>query len=62
MKGNVGAVRRRKAVKKHRLYHHPSWREVRNQIPQGLRNWEQGANTSKEDWKWQKRNRVAPSE
>ena len=41
--------------KKHRLYHCLSWRDVRNQITDGLGKWEQKAKTSKEDWKWQKR-------
>ena len=33
-------------TEKHRLYHCPSWREVRNQIPGELENWEQRAGTS----------------
>ena len=40
-------------TEKHRLYHCPSWRELRNQIQEGFGKWEQRAKTSKEDWKWQ---------
>ena len=32
----------------------PCWKEVRNQIPEGLWKWEQRAKTSKEDWKGQR--------
>ena len=40
-------------TEKHRLYHCPSWRWVRNQVPQVLESWEQRARTSQEDWRWQ---------
>ena len=38
-------------TEKHRLYHCPSQREVRNQMPEGLGKWEERAKTSQEDWK-----------
>ena len=36
------------------LYHCPTWREVRDHIPENLRKWEQRAKTSKKEWKWQR--------
>ena len=39
---------------KHRLYHCPAWHEVRREIPQTFRTWEQKAKTSKKEWKWQR--------
>ena len=44
----------KEGTEKHRLYHCPSWREVRNQIPEDLEKWEQRAKTSKKDWRWQR--------
>ena len=41
MKVNANHVRRRKAQKKHRLYHCPKWYEVRRGIPEAFRKWEQ---------------------
>ena len=41
-------------TEKHRLYHCPEWNEVRRQIPEAFRKWEQKARTSKEEWKWQR--------
>ena len=41
-------------TEKHRLYHCPCWRAVRNQIPEKLGKREQRANTSKKDWRWQR--------
>ena len=38
-------------TEKHRLYHCPSWKDVRNQIPEDVGKWEQRAKTSKNDWK-----------
>ena len=35
------------------------WYEVRREIPDAFRNWEQKAKTSKKEWKWQ-RGMVAP--
>ena len=45
---------KREGTEKHRLYHCPSWKEVRNQTPEDLGKWEQRAKTSKKDWTWQK--------
>ena len=39
---------------KHRLYHCPEWNEVRREIPEALRKWEQKARTSKKEWTWQR--------
>ena len=33
--------------------HSPEWKEVRREIPEAFRKWEQEARTSKEEWKWQ---------
>ena len=38
-------------TEKHRLYHCSCWKEIRSQIPEELRTWEQRARTSKMDWK-----------
>ena len=38
---------------KHRLYHCPVWNEVRHQLPDPCRRWQQKAKTSKKEWKWQ---------
>ena len=39
-------------IEKHRLYHCPSWREVRNRIPEGVGKWEQTSTMLKNGWKW----------
>ena len=39
---------------KHRLHNCPGWNEVRRQIPEARRKWEQNTRTSKKNWKWQK--------
>ena len=38
---------------KQRLYHCPGWNEVRRQISEACRMWEQKTRTSKKEWKWQ---------
>ena len=40
-------------TEKHRLYHCSEWHEIRPEIPEAFRKWEQKARTSKE-WKWQR--------
>ena len=40
--------------RKHRLHHCPEWHEVRREIPDPFRKWEQKATTSKKEWKWQR--------
>ena len=49
-------------TERHRLYHCPSCREVRNHIPDGLGKWEQKAKTSKGRLEAARRNKVALSE
>ena len=39
-------------TEKHRLYPCPEWHEIRREIPESFRRWEQKARTTKE-WKWQ---------
>ena len=39
---------------RHRLYHCPSWNEVRRRIPEAFRKWEQKGRISKKEWKWQR--------
>ena len=41
-------------TEKHRLYHCPEWYEIRREIPDAFRKWEQKARTSKKEWKWQR--------
>ena len=41
-------------TEKHRLYHGPCWKEVRNQIPEDWGEMGAKAKTSKKDWKWQR--------
>ena len=41
-------------TEKHRLYHCPEWREIRREIPEAFRKWEQKARTWKKEWKWQR--------
>ena len=38
-------------TEKHRLYHCPCWKEIRSQMPEKFRKWEQRARTSENDWK-----------
>ena len=40
--------------RKRRLHHCPEWYEVRREIPEAFRKWEQKAKTSKKEWKWQR--------
>ena len=52
---NVKLARRRKAQRKHSVSHCPEWYEVRREIPEAFRKWEQTARTSKKkEWKWQR--------
>ena len=44
----------RQGTERHGLYQCPSWKEVRNQIPEGLGTLEQRANTPTEAWEWQR--------
>ena len=39
-------------TEKHRLYHYPGWNEVRRQITEAVRKWEQKTRTSKKEWRW----------
>ena len=48
------AFHKEKGTEKHRLYHCPDWYEVRWEIPEAFRKWEQKAKTSKKEWKWQR--------
>ena len=41
-------------TERHRLYHCPEWHEIRREIPEVFRQWEQKARTSKKEWKWQR--------
>ena len=38
------------STEKHRLYYCPGWNDVRRQIPEVCRKWEQRAGTSKKEW------------
>ena len=48
------ACHKEEGTEKHRLYHCPEWNEIRREIPEAFRMWEQKARTSKEEWKWQR--------
>ena len=50
----VNLISHQKYTEKHRLYHCPEWHEIRREIPETFRKWEQRAKTSKEEWKWQR--------
>ena len=50
----IKACHKEEGTEKHRLYHCPEWNEVRREIPEAVRKWEQKARTSKEEWKWQR--------
>ena len=45
------ACKKEEGTEKHRLYHCPKWHEIRREIPEALRKWEQKAETSKKEWK-----------
>ena len=49
------AYHKAKGTENHRLYHCPEWYEVRREIPGACRKWEQKAQTSQKEWKWQRR-------
>ena len=55
------ACHKEEGTEKHRLHHCREWCEIRREIPEALRKWEQQTITSKKEWKWQKRYRRAPS-
>ena len=42
-----------KGTEKHRLHHCPEWHEIRREVPEAFRKWDQKARTSKKEWKWQ---------
>ena len=46
------ACQKEEGTEKHRLYHCPEWNEVRREIPEAFRKWEQIARTSKKEWRW----------
>ena len=48
------ACHKEESTEKHTLYHCPEWCEVRREIPEAFRKWEQKARKSKEEWKWQR--------
>ena len=48
------ACQKEEGTEKHRLYHCPEWFEVRREIPEAFRKWEQKARMSKKEWKWQR--------
>ena len=41
-------------TEKHWLYHCSEWHEIRREIPEAFRKWEQKAIISKKEWKWQR--------
>ena len=47
-------VTREEGTEIHRLYHCPEWNEVRREIPEAFRRWEQKERSSEEEWKWQR--------
>ena len=49
------ACHQEEGTEKHWLYFCPEWYEVRREIPQASKKWEQEAKTSKREWKWQRR-------
>ena len=48
------ACHKEKGTEKHRLYHCPEWCEIKREVPEAFRKWEQKAKTSKKEWKWQR--------
>ena len=51
---NCQTCYKEEGTEEHRLYHCPEWYEVRREIPEAFRKWEQKARTSKKEWKWQR--------
>ena len=52
--GKCQACHKGEGTEKHRLYHSPEWYEVRREIPEAFRKWEQKAKTSKIERNWQR--------
>ena len=48
------ACHKEKGTEEYRLHHCPEWYEVRLEIPEAVRKWEQKAKTSKKERKWQR--------
>ena len=48
------ACHKEEGTEKHRHYHCPDWNEVKREIPEAFRKWEQKARTSKKESKWQR--------
>ena len=48
------ACHKEEGTEKHWLYHCPEWHEVRREIPDAFRKWEQRTRASKKEGKWQK--------
>ena len=48
------ACHKTKGTEKRRLYYCPEPHEIRIEIPEAFRKWEQTAKTSKKEWKWHK--------
>ena len=46
--------RKEEGTERHRLYHCPSWNEVRRRIPEAFGKWKQTSRISKKEWKWQR--------
>ena len=44
------ACHEEEGTEKHRLCHCPGWYEIRREIPEAFRKWEEKANTSKKEW------------
>ena len=55
------ACHKEEGTEKHRLYHSPEWYEIRREIPEAFRKWEQKARTLKERVEVAKRYRRASS-
>ena len=51
LKARAKACHKEEGTEKHGLYHCPGWKEVRRQIPEAFRKWEQKARTTKKEWK-----------
>ena len=52
--GQCQACQLEDGTERHRLYHCPEWHEIRREISDAFRKWEQKARTSKKEWKWQR--------
>ena len=61
-KVNAKHAHKEEGTEKHRLYHCPEWYEVRREIPEAFRKWEQKAKDLKERVKVAKRYCRAPSQ